>query len=96
MMRNCLSPLAISALLIASALSAASAADLPVKGAPYAPAPAPVVSWTGYIGGNGGEAWSQKNVTLTGFESEATNSPLGPASGTGGALGVQAGCDYRI
>jgi len=60
MTRTILSGLAISALLIASPLSTASAADMAVRSP--APVPAPVFSWTGlYIGGNLGGAWSRSS-----------------------------------
>ncbi len=59
MTRNILGSLAISALLIAAPLSAASAADMPVKAPPPPPA---VFSWTGlYIGGNLGWAWGHSS-----------------------------------
>jgi outer membrane immunogenic protein len=62
MTRTILGGLAISALLIAAPLSAASAADMPVKAPPVAPAP--VFSWTGlYIGAYAGGAWSGPATT---------------------------------
>jgi outer membrane immunogenic protein len=89
--------LAISALLIAAPLGTASAADLPVKGPSYAPAPMPVATWTGcYIGGNLGEAWVKKNVTETEFFGDSDNFDLSSASGSGWAYGGQIGCDYQI
>ena len=62
MTRTILGGLAISALLIAAPLSAASAADMPVKAPPMAPAP--VFSWTGlYIGAYAGGAWTSQATT---------------------------------
>jgi outer membrane immunogenic protein len=56
---NIIHALAATALFIA-APSVASAADMPLKAPP--PAPAPVYSWTGfYIGGNVGGAWGHSN-----------------------------------
>jgi|SRR5579862_8664435 len=53
--------LTISALLVAAPLSAAVAADMPVKA--KAPA-APPFSWTGlYIGGYAGAAWADQSTT---------------------------------
>src|ERR1700733_3913907 len=61
MTRTILGGLAISALLIAAPLSVASAADMPVKGPPMAPA---VFSWTGlYIGAYAGGAWTSQATT---------------------------------
>jgi hypothetical protein len=55
MKRDIFRRLAVSVLLVATPLSIASAADLPLK-SPL-PSPMPVASWTGcYIGGNAGEA----------------------------------------
>ena len=49
---------AISALLTLAPLSAAGAADLPVKARPMAPAPAVTPDWSGiYVGVVGGYAW---------------------------------------
>jgi outer membrane immunogenic protein len=57
MKRHIIGGVAVSALLIAAPLSAASAADMALK----APPPAPVVwSWTGgYVGGNVGYSWGK-------------------------------------
>jgi len=53
----------VSALLIAAPLSAASAADMPLKAPP--PPPAPVYSWTGaYVGGNIGYSWGYTSGDL--------------------------------
>jgi outer membrane immunogenic protein len=57
MKRNIIRALTVSALLIATPLSVAGAADMAVKAPP--PPPAPIWSWTGlYIGANAGGGWS--------------------------------------
>ncbi|HUE11177.1 MAG TPA: hypothetical protein VMQ54_09585, partial [Steroidobacteraceae bacterium] len=77
MTRTILGGLAISALLIAAPLSAASAADMPVK-APVAPAP--VFSWTGlYIGAYAGGAWTSPATT-----SDPCDPSFGPCGPFGG------------
>jgi outer membrane immunogenic protein len=56
--------LTISALLIAAPLSAASAADMPLKAPPLVAAP---WDWTGfYLGGNIGYSWGRDSNTTTG------------------------------
>jgi outer membrane immunogenic protein len=58
MKRISLGVIGISGLLIATPLNIASAADMPLKAPP--PAPAPVFSWTGcYVGGNIGYSWGR-------------------------------------
>ena len=56
--------------LTTAGLSAASAADLPVRAAPPVIAAVPVFTWTGfYVGGNLGAGWRDSNddpVILTG------------------------------
>jgi outer membrane immunogenic protein len=88
--------------LVAGVLIAgpAMAADLgmPVK-APYAPPPAPVVSWTGcYIdGGVGYGMYNQEHSLINTTTVPVT--PITTSSNTGGEgwLGrVGAGCDYQI
>ena len=77
---------------------AASAADLPVRGAP--PPRAPVFTpagynWTGfYIGANGGGAWSHK---CWAFVAPITGvvSPEGCHNATGGAAGGQIGFNWQ-
>lgn len=71
----------------------ASAADLPVKAPVYAPAPAPIFSWTGcYVGGNIGYGWGKHQVTdfitAPGFD-------IGSDTGTGVVGGGQIGCNYQ-
>ena len=62
MARTVLSRIAVTALLIAAPLGAASAADMPVK-APKAAA-APVFDWNGfYIGAYAGAAWMDQATT---------------------------------
>jgi outer membrane immunogenic protein len=71
---------------------AASAADLPVRGAP--PPRAPVFTpagsnWTGfYIGANGGGAWSHKCWAFAGVSEGCHNA-------TGGAAGGQIGFNWQ-
>src|SRR5690348_16262889 len=63
MKKQVLSFLAATA-LTAAGVSAASAADLPVRAAPPAPiiAAVPVFTWTGfYVGVNAGYAWNSSN-----------------------------------
>jgi outer membrane immunogenic protein len=92
-----LSGLAVSALLIAAPLSAASAADMAVK-APPAPAAAPV-GWTGcYVGFNVGDTWSRSrsydsvdSVTAA-FEGLPWSNPIPGNSAIGGGT---VGCDYQ-
>jgi outer membrane immunogenic protein len=69
-------------------ISAASAADLAVKAAPYI-APAPAFTWTGcYIGVHAGAG-----VLLDqGFQSNDSNLDR---HGTGGLAGGQGGCNYQ-
>jgi outer membrane immunogenic protein len=88
--------LAISALLIATPLSIASAADMALKAPP--PPPAPVNSWTGcYLGINGGGAWAKDGNTLVNFTSDGYD--LGPNfhNNTASSFvgGFQGGCNYQ-
>lgn len=60
---------AVSAML---GISAASAADLPIKGPPTVAAPLPF-SWTGfYIGGHGGYGWRNTSVNIS-LDGDPTN-----------------------
>jgi outer membrane immunogenic protein len=92
MTRTILGGVAAAALLILAPLGSASAADMAVR--PAAPAPAPAFTWTGlYIGGNVGGAWGKSNwcsnllaaggaaCSATGFDpvSEKASGPLGGA-----------------
>jgi len=75
MTRSILSGLAVSALLIAAPLTAASAADMAVRAA--APAPAPAFSWTGlYIGGNVGESWAKSSWCTDATVGNCTTVPI--------------------
>jgi len=93
--------LASASLLILSS-AAASAADLPMKAAPYV-APIPVFSWTGcYIGAHaGGGTMTDSNthdgtnplfggISVIEFGSNGNN-----GIGTGGVAGGQGGCNYQ-
>jgi len=101
MKRNISRALSVSAFLIAAPLSAASAADMPLKAPP--PPPAPVWSWTGfYIGGNVGGVWgdvSNNWILGSSFTVAApgilalTNQPFHPSSVIGGA---QLGYNYQF
>jgi outer membrane immunogenic protein len=70
-------------------VTAASAADLPVKSPPPAPVMAPVWNWTGFdIGVNGGYSWGRSTRDLNFFN------PLNGvllASGTGGGRDLNGG-----
>jgi outer membrane immunogenic protein len=89
--------------------SAAGAADMPLKAAPYA-SPAPVAySWTGcYVGAHVGWGWGQSTLNDAGAAHTAAGATTGlfllggtlPGSGTvnqsGGIFGGQVGCDYQL
>jgi outer membrane immunogenic protein len=92
-MRKCALTLLASA-AIGLIANHASAADLPLKAPPRAPAyvpPAPIpYIWTGcYVGGNVGGAWS--HVEVDNVSTGGTTS----ASNGGVAGGGQVGCDYQ-
>ena len=88
MKRNFIVGLAVSASLIAVPLSAANAADMPVKAPPLPPAP--VYSWTGcYIGGNVGYGWQQTGQT------DSVGVHLSDTE-TGVVGGGQIGCDRQL
>jgi outer membrane immunogenic protein len=91
----------VSALLIAAPLSAANAADMPLKAPP--PPPAPVYSWTGfYVGGNAGYGWGQnQSVVFSDVPGPLVSASVGipaPISfKTSGALGgFQAGYNWQF
>jgi outer membrane immunogenic protein len=98
--------LAILGLLIAAPVSAASAADMPLKAPP--PAPPPAYSWTGfYVGGNVGYGWSDPTVTFTPNDIAAFDFTCGGTAGgtcappasfnIGGVLGgLQAGYNLQF
>ena len=76
--------LAISALLVAAPLSVATAADMPLKAPPLAPAP--VWSWTGwYVGVNAGGGWENNSYTTN-----LTNCNVTGVCGAGLVFGVPA------
>lgn len=71
-------------------VTAASAADLPVK-ARVAPVAAPIVDWTGfYIGGYVGGAWANTDTFISG-----TAAPI-QISSESFLAGVQAGYDWQL
>ena len=90
--------LAATALTIAG-VSAASAADLPMRAAPPAPiiAAAPIFTWTGfYVGAQVGYGWNANDndiVLPTGFVVQSGD--FGD-SGDGFLAGVHAGYNYQI
>jgi outer membrane immunogenic protein len=83
--------IAVTALLIAAPLGAASAADMPVKAPPKAAPPPPVVSWTGcYIGVEAGGNWGRTS-------SEALGTTKVPGHDLSGSLaGGTVGCNYQF
>ncbi len=87
--------LATVALIGIAMIGAASAADMPLKAPP--PAPAPVYSWTGcYIGGNTGGAWAQNHAIEETFDGSPLVYDTGSATVSGWAYGGQIGCDYQF
>jgi outer membrane immunogenic protein len=103
MLRKLLAVVGVSSLLIAAPLSAASAADMPVK------VPAAVYDWSGtYFGGHVGGGWGQNDildgagtacsVTTTGCAGfAAINATSVQSVNTNGWLGgVQAGTNYQF
>jgi len=69
---------------------AASAADMPVKAAPMAPAPV-VYNWTGcYVGAEGGYIWGRQNVNDAGSGAAVTT--IDPK---GGIIGGTLGCNWQ-
>jgi outer membrane immunogenic protein len=92
MLRKLLGIAGVSSLLIASPLSTASAADMPLK----APMPAPVYSWTGcYIDAGGGYGvWNQDHyLAPTDVAGVTTVTTTDGGRGWLGRFG--GGCDYQ-
>lgn len=90
--------LSVLSLTIAGPLTAAKAADMPLKApAPAAPA---AYDWSGiYIGGNVGGGWSQNEVSDPGlgFLGTILGVPATQTTNSSGFLGgVQAGANYQI
>jgi len=81
-------------------VTAASAADLPVKSPPPAPVMAPVWNWTGfYIGINGGYSWGRSSRDLN-FFNPLNGVVLATATGAGrdlngGVFGGQLGYNWQ-
>lgn len=76
--------------------SIASAADMPMKARPMAPA---VYDWTGcYIGGQVGYAWArdQNSETVTATGAASIFSPVNSATPSGGKLGGMLGCNWQV
>jgi len=104
MLRKLLGIAGISSLLIAP-LSAAKAADMPVKAPPLPPLPA--WSWTGfYVGGYAGGAWGTDGATGTfnfpippffAIDEAAENAATSPRYKANGFTGgVEAGGNYQV
>jgi outer membrane immunogenic protein len=84
-------------------VSAASAADMPVKARAVAPAPAPMFNWTGiYVGGHGGGDWSNNtwDVPLSALNIAGgcggCPRPAGSHTASSWLAGVQAGFNYQM
>jgi len=77
----------------------AFAADLPVRQAPLAYAPPPVViyyNWTGcYLGLNGGYGWRQNHTIDAVISNGNTFTDAGTLGVSGGFGGGQVGCNYQ-
>ena len=102
---------AVVALFVFAAMNAESAADLPVKTSPPAPADPAPYNWTGfYVGGNGGYEWTDpKSFPLTATQNVAPLAGAGPLTwqadgiypltsnlGQSGAIGgLQAGYNWQ-
>ena len=102
-MKTCLLGLLAATALVTAGISAASAADLPMRAAPPAPvfAPVPVFTWTGfYVGGQVGYGWNANDndfdvpvgytvdgLPFTGF---------GGDEGDGFLAGVHAGYNVQL
>jgi outer membrane immunogenic protein len=97
---------ALGAVAVFGFISAALAADLPVKAPPIGAA-APVYNWTGfYIGANGGYGWKDPTVSFSPNDSRIGSvwtglfgsTPPGPASFNtdGGLGGLQAGYNWQF
>ena len=90
---------AAAATLLLVSTVAGSAADMPMKAAPYAPAP--VWSWTGfYIGGHVGAGWGTTETTVTGFSAAGFGAfpfdfPLAQNSRSGFLGGGQVGYNFQ-
>jgi outer membrane immunogenic protein len=108
MLRKLFGVVGVFSLLIAAPLSAASAADMPVKAPPLAPAPAAPI-WTGfYIGGEIGGAWANRSVNYTANDPVANALVAGTLTGTGQPLfpntfnmsgmvgGAEAGYNWQV
>src|SRR5687767_13908614 len=84
--------------LTTAGLSAASAADLPVRAAPPIIAPVPIFTWTGfYAGVNAGWGWRDSNRQSVILEGAVPGTLFFPDNGDGGFTGSgQIGYTYQI
>ena len=86
--------LLLGALGLVAMAAPAVAADLAVKAAPPPVYVAPIYNWGGfYIGGNGGYAWSNQCINITGINGFGNAFNEGCRSAGGGVVGGQVG--YR-
>lgn len=96
MLRNLLGIVGVSSLLVAVPLSAASAADMPLK----APAPSATYDWSGiYVGGNLGGGWARNDFSDPGLGiiGAFLGVPVEQTVNSSGFLGgFQAGTNYQI
>jgi outer membrane immunogenic protein len=85
-----------AAIIAASALGSANAADLPMPAPAYSAPLAPVYNWTGcYVGGGGGYAfWQQDSFVVTPGGVPFTASQSNGGKGWFGQ--GQVGCDYQF
>ena len=84
--------------LTTAGLSAASAADLPVRAAPPIIAPGPIFTWTGfYAGVNAGWGWRDSNRQTVILDGAVPGTLFFPDNGDGGFTGGgQIGYNYQI
>lgn len=86
--------LLFAAALLATTSIVASAADLPVKAAPYV---VPVANWTGwYVGIQGGGSDGTANHTVIIDGIGFLNAPYGPTKISGGNIGGVIGYDWQF
>jgi outer membrane immunogenic protein len=80
--KHLLAGLGLGALLVATAMQPAAAADMPLKARPLPP-PVPVWSWTGfYIGANAGYSWGRSDSDARFFAPGTGATIIGPTGST--------------